>query len=61
MVVGRASPRPGWPAKDQLDYHKTLIELVLLVLAGVWVLKALVTKGPGAVVDAAGRKHLNPK
>lgn len=52
-----SAPRPGWPAKSTLDYHKTLIELLLLVLAVPWILKQLL-KHPGQVSHAAARHHL---
>lgn len=52
-----AAPRPGWPAKTTLDYHKTLIELLLLVLAIPWLVKQLV-KHPGTVSEQAAKHHL---
>lgn len=52
-------PRAGWPAKSTLDYHKTLIELLLLVLAIPWILKQLV-KHPGQVSREAAKHHLKP-
>lgn len=53
------APRAGWPAKTTLDYHKTLIELVLLVIAIPWLLKQLV-KHPGQVSESAAKHHLKP-
>ncbi len=53
------APRPGWPAKTTLDYHKTLIELLLLVLAIPWLVKQLV-KHPGQVSREAANHHLKP-
>lgn len=50
-------PRAGWPTKSTLDYHKTLIELLLLVLAIPWILKQLV-KHPGDVSRRAAGHHL---
>jgi hypothetical protein len=55
--AGAVAPRAGWPAKNTLDYHKTLIELLLLVLAIPWILKQLV-KHPGNVSRQAASRHL---
>lgn len=52
-----APARAGWPAKATLDYHKTLIEVLLLVLAIPWLLKQL-AKHPGQVSEQAARHHL---
>jgi hypothetical protein len=51
------APRAGWPAKSTLDYHKTLIELLLLVLAIPWILKQL-AKHPAKVSQQAAGHHL---
>lgn len=48
---------PGWPAKGDLDYTKTLIEVVLLALAIPYVVARL-TSNPGAVSKAAAHKHV---
>lgn len=56
-----AAPAPaakaGWPSKQALDYHKTLIELLLLVLAIPWLLKQLATH-PAQVSKQAAQHHL---
>lgn len=54
-----AAGRPGWPAKGQLDYTKTLIEVVLLLLAVPWLVKQLV-RHPGGLSKAAAEHHLKP-
>lgn len=51
------APRAGWPAKSTLDYHKTLIELLLLILAIPWILKQL-ARNPGKVSHQAASHHL---
>jgi hypothetical protein len=54
---GAALPRPGWPAKHDLDYVKTLIELALLLLAVPWILKRLASN-PGGTARKAGESKL---
>ncbi len=51
------APRPGWPDKSTLDYHKVLIELLLLVLAVPWILRQLV-KNPAKASHEAAASHL---
>lgn len=58
-VPAPPAPRAGWPAKATLDYHKTLIELLLLVLAIPWILKQL-AEHPGKVSREAAAHHLRP-
>lgn len=59
VAAPAAAPRAGWPAKSTLDYHKTLLELLLLVLALPWLLKQL-AKHPGQVSREAAQHHLKP-
>jgi hypothetical protein len=54
---GGGLPRPGWPAKDDLDYAKTAIELTLLLLALPYIIRRLATS-PKTTVQRAGRKQL---
>jgi len=56
-LAASTPPRPGWPAKSTLDYHKTLIELALLLLAVPWILRELF-KHPGQVSRKAAGRHL---
>jgi len=47
-------PPPGWPSKSQLDYTRTLIVVLLLLLAVPWLVMRLLTN-PGAVIEGLGK------
>lgn len=59
QLAGRAQalPRAGWPAKHDLDYLKTVIELLVLLLGIPWLLKRLATN-PKATSRRAASKNL---
>lgn len=50
-------PAGGMPAKSDLDYLKTMIELALLIIAVPWILHRL-ARNPRATVRKAGEGKL---
>jgi hypothetical protein len=55
----RGYPPPTWPSQGQLDYTKSAVTALLLVLALPWLAYKLVTN-PGEVLAGAGRQHIKP-
>lgn len=55
---GGRTPPAGWPAKSDLDYVKTTIELLLLLLAVPWLVRRIV-RNPKSTARAAADHHLS--